>query len=234
MPPFRQPYGSAIGFTNHFGSGGPGGNNTAGLFVSGDTTPDVTLGDLFIANNTSATVITYFDLQNYSNRAADYFGKVVKVLLVDQGSTQFANSGQLYLYGTNNLGTKNAYALYEFAHVNSAWIQVNNSELNRREVGVTGSVGGSIALSADNVDDRKYLYIQGTGATTIVGISGGTVGQELYIMANSQGITYSFNSAATLALGGTNAFVFNALGVAHFIKRDATNWALVATTPGGI
>ena len=233
MPPTRFPYGQAAGFVNQFQFGvGPTASGTAGLLGFGDATPDVTVGDLFVANNTAATTITYFDLQNYAQRAQDYFGKVIRVLVVDQGSTNFANSGELYLQGSNNLTSRNAYALYEFMHVNSAWIQVGNANQNRREV-TTFTIA---AQSSIQVEDVKTAIVTNTGAGSIFlsAFSGGQVGQHVTLMAGTGGISLFVQTGGNIAITGTNAYLISVSGAYQFVKRASDRWSMLHIGSTGI
>lgn len=236
--PTRFPYGQALGWVNQFqagygaNNGGSLGLGTAGLLPFGDTTPDVTIGDLFIANNTAATVISYFDLQNYAYKAQDYSGKTIRVMVLDQGSTRFVNSGQMWLWGTDNLATNSnvPLALYEFVQFNSSWYLINDARANRSEA----TVFATNAQSSLNVNGVRVAYLNNTGATTnsIIGLSGGIVGQEVnFVLVGS--------NAVRLLIGGnifmteSNAMLVNASGFYKAIKFDALSWRLLAINSGG-
>lgn len=233
MAPTRHPYGQALGFVGHFQfTNGPVLSGTAGLFTQSDTTPDVTLGGMFIANNTGATTITYFDLQSYTSKAPDYSGKQIRVWVLDNGSTQFANSGQMFLQGTNNLATfAGAIGMYEFVFLNSAWYQTGAALQNRNEVLQTTLT----AASSVAVDGVKVLLLNNTGSVTrpISAFSGGQVGQTIQVsLVGSNPVR--FVASATLILVGTNAFVTSASGLYQFTKVSATEWRLLTATTLGI
>jgi len=231
--PYRQPYGSALGFANQFSfTNGPVGSGTAGLFVSGDTTPDVTLGDLFIANNTSATVISYFDLQNYDYKAADYSGKKITVLILDNGSTSFANAGQLYLQSTGAATIGAQPALYTFLQLNSAWYELESSKINRTQVqNVTLGSGGSI-----NVDGTSFLVVAGTAAASyIVAFSGGQIGQTVIVNAvGTSGVNHYVSDNGNIAMAGTGDYCLNVSGTYQFTKISATRWSMLHIGTTGI
>lgn len=229
--PFRQPYGSAIGFANQFSFfHSPASSGTSGLLLFNDSTPDVTLGELFIANNTSLTTITYFDLQQYAYKAAEYSGKMIRILVVDNGSTQFANSGQLFLSGTDNLSTAgaNTPALYEFVHFNSSWYQTG-FKTNRAEMTLFATnVGSSL-----NVNGVRFAVLNNTGGTTnsIISFSGGQVAQELsFVLRGSNAVRII--GGGNIFMVGTNALLLDASGLYKAIKVDTMNWRLMAINSG--
>lgn len=233
MAPSRLPYGSAWGFANQFSfTNGPVASGTAGLFTQSDTTPDVTTGDLFVANNSGSTVITYFDLQSYSNRNADYSGKVIRIMVVDNGSTQFANSGQLYLFGSDNLATSGGVpALYEFVQLNSAWYQTLSARASRNDV-LTSTFTTNSSITVDGV---RVLLLSNTGSVTrpLSAFSGGQVGQTIQV-AQVGSNPVRFVASASLILVGTNTFIANASAIYQFTKIDASTWRLLTATTLGI
>jgi len=102
--PTRFPYGQGMGFVNQFaaygaslqtGIGNFSGLGTAGLISS--ATPDVTIGDLFIANNTGSVVITYFNLQQYAYKSAEYSGKTIRVMQSKHSLRMHDEKTSLYL-----------------------------------------------------------------------------------------------------------------------------------------
>lgn len=231
--PTRWPYGKALGWVNQFvtygpPTGGTSGLNTAGL-ISGSATPDVTNGDLFIVNNTGTVTITYFNLQNYAYSQQNYSGKVISVMVLDQGSTQFANSGQLFLFGTDNLATNSStpFALYEFVHFNSAWYQNSASKTGRNDVTILGTNAGSSL----NVNGVRYAVLNNTGSTTnkIMALSGGQVGQEItFSNIGSNAIMFIFQAgggtSSNMVSIASNSMLINASGAYKFIKGTDLLW----------
>jgi len=132
MGPTRFPYGQALGFQNQFGfTVGPAGSGTAGL-ISGSTAPNVTLGGLFYLNNTGTLVIQNLLLDDTANRINQYEGKIVKLFILDTGSTVFSNGGALFMAGTNNLFGQNNSIDFMFSRGN--WYETNRSEITRNEI----------------------------------------------------------------------------------------------------
>jgi len=231
--PFRQPYGSAMGFANHFQfSVAPAVSGTAGLITSGDTTPDVTVGDLFVANNTSATVISYFDLQNYAYKASDYQGKMIRVMVVDNGSTSFANAGQMYTQGTGlaTIGTMPAF--YTFVQFNSSWYQTDVSKMNRSQVQAL-TLGSASAI---NVDGTNFLTVTGTAATSyILSFSGGFIGQTVVVNAvGTGGVNHYVTDNGNIAIAGTGDYCLNVSGTYQFTKISSTRWSMLHIGTTGI
>lgn len=231
--PFRQPYGSARGFANQFQfTVGPTISGTAGLITSGDTTPDVSVGDLFILNNTSGTIISYFDLQQYPSKSADYQGKMINLMVVDNGSTTFANAGQLFTQGSGlaTLGANPAF--YTFVQFNSSWYEIQRSQINRQQVqNLTIGSAGSI-----NVDGASLLTVTGTAATSVVfAFSGGFIGQTIILAsAGSNGVNHFVSTGGNIVFPTTNLYAINASGTYQFTKTGANLWKMLHIGTTGI
>lgn len=217
MGPSRTPYGKALGFVNNFNYRG----TTAGLFAQGDTTPDVTIGDIFYTNNTQDTVITHFDLQDYSNRAVNYEGKVITVMFLDD-SSRLANGGRVHLVGSDDLlGQRHSITLM---HTNSTWVELSRSSPNQNGDFASFAAAGSSAFTVTR--QTRFLLWNATQATILAGISGPSyIGQRLTILMNTQGFTLQVRSAAALALPGTNALVYSSQRAIEFV-RTAGSWLL--------
>src|SRR3990167_10303996 len=101
---------------------------SANILPEGDTTPDVTLGNLFFSNNSTSTVITHFDLTvtggGAGSNAGAFEGKVIKVFFLDN-STSLANAGNLRLATSDNLQGKNNSI--DLLYHNSSWIEFGRS-----------------------------------------------------------------------------------------------------------
>ena len=230
--PTRFPYGEAWGFQNQFSfSQGPVVSGTAGLFTQSDLTPDVTIGQLFIANNTGATTITYFDLQNYAYKAAEYSGKEITVMVIDNGSTTFANAGQLVLGGTDNLANNAGYpAFYQFVHFNSTWYQIDSFKGSRSEV----TTFVTNVQSSLNMNGVRVAILNNTGSSTntIIGLSGGQIGQEITFMLQGSNAVRLVTGNMTIV--GTNAVLINASGMYKFIKHtDNVTWRAMTINSAG-
>ena len=221
MGPTRFPYGEARGFVNNFNYR----STTANLFTQSDATPDVTTGDLFYTNNTDNTTITHFDLQDYANRAANYEGKVITVLFLDN-STRLANAVNLYLAGTNNLLNRDATSIHGITlmHSRSGWYELQRHMTNRNEV-LQYSISGTSSL---NVDDVKVGLVLNTGSVTtaISALSGGQVGQSV-VLVNAGSNAVRVETGGNILIVGTNAYVLNASGAYQFVRASAALWRMI-------
>ena len=225
MGPTRFPYGTALGFANAFGSGRSG--NTAGLLAQADATPDVTTGSLFYTQNTAATVITHFDLQDYGNRSANYEGKVITVFFLDN-STSLANAVNLYLAGTNSLVSRDVTSIHgvTLMHSRSGWYELERHMTNRNEA-LTYSISGTSSI---NVDDVSVALILNTGsvATAISAFSGGQIGQKLTVV-NAGSNAVRVVTGGNILLVGTNAYLLNASGAYDFVRASGALWRMITT-----
>ena len=218
MGPTRFPQGEALGFVNNFNYR----STTAGLFAQADTTPDVTLGQIFYTNNTQDTVITHFDLQDYANRAANYEGKLITVFFLDD-SSRLANGGRMFLAGSDDLlGANHSITLM---HSRSAWYEMSRSRpAQNSDFATTFVAAGSSAFTVSQ--QTKYIIFQGTAATILAGISGPSyIGQRISILQTTGGITLQVKSDANIALPGTNALVYSSPRAIEFV-RVAGSWML--------
>lgn len=223
--PTRFPYGQALGFSNQFRTygGSTVAGNTAGN-ISGSATPNVSSGELFYTNNTAAVTITHFELDNYARLAPDYEGKIITVVFLDT-ATQLANSGRLFLSSTNNLvGANNNITLM---HSRSGWYELNRSYVNRTEAQVY-TINGSSSINVDGVS-LAIISNTGAGTTKISALSGGQVGQTVYLTMNTATsvitlvLAYVGNIQFPL-LAQSNAMLIDTGAVYGFTKVSATRW----------
>jgi len=185
------------------------------------------LGGLFYVNNTGSLTITNLILDDTANRLTQYEGKVVKIFILDTGSTTFANAGALFLAGTDNLfGQNNSIELMQSR---GNWYELGRSYVTRNEV-VTyaANVGSSV-----NVDGVRVIKVNNTGATTtaLSAFSGGQVGQEVSLMlvgSNAARVLEGGN----IFIGLTNAMLISASGVYKFMKFDNATWRALAISSG--
>ena len=219
MGPTRFPQGQALGFVNNFNYRG----TTAGLFAQGDTTPDVTYGSIFYTNNTQDTVITQFDLQDFANRQAEYEGKIITVMFLDD-SSRLANGGRLFLNGSDDLlGQNHSITLI---HSRSGWRELDRSKPNQNGgIVVSAAMAGTAALTVNR--DTQTVFINATASPIVIaGISGPSyIGQRLTVACNTQGISFQLKSDAAVAIAGTNALVFTSPRAVEFL-RVAGSWML--------
>lgn len=230
MGPTRFPYGQALGFVNQFNfTQGPTTTGTAGN-ISGTATPDVTLGNLFYVNNTGNLQITSFTLQDTANRIAQYEGKTFRVFILDTGSTTFANAGNLFLNGTNNMAGQNNSIEFMFSRGN--FYELDRSYINRTEaLAVTIGSAGSI-----NVDGASLVVVTGTAATSVVrSFSGGQVGQTVILTAvGTGGVNHYVDNVGNIAMAGTGMYAINVSGSYQFTKVAANLWKMLHIGTTGI
>lgn len=229
MGPTRFPYGQALGFVNQFNfTQGPSLSGTAGL-ISGNATPNVTLGNLFYVNNTGSLTITNFLLDDTANRIAQYEGKVIRIFQLDTGSTLFANAAPLFLNGTNNTLGQNGSIELMFSR--GSWF-----ELDRGYSGL-GEITNFItnAQSSLNVNGVRVAILNNTGATTnrIIGLSGGQVGQEITFMNIGSNAIMLVGQAggatsSNMIFMGTNTLLVDASGAFKFVKHTDLQWRALA------
>lgn len=216
MGDFRIPYGSARGPYNNFYV------RTDNLFTSGDVTPDVTLGNLWWTNNSSATVITHFDLSGFAepNFAPHFEGKEITVFFTDNNTT-VANNARLIL--STSAQTFAANQNLSLLYHNSSWVETARSRNNTTGDSQTFTIAGSASLTATDV---KLAILVGTAASVSVkSLSGGTVGQTITLFANvTNGITLQVDTGGNIYLPGTSTLVMNASGAYQFTKVDGTRW----------
>lgn len=216
MGPTRFPYGTALGFTNNFNYRG----TTANL-INADTTPDVTIGNLFYVQNASPSTITYFDLQDFSNRSANYEGKIITLFFLDANTT-IANSDQIFMASTsNNFLTNQSVSLM---HSRSGWYEIDRSLVTRNDQQAY-SIAGTQSI---NVDGTRVAVIMATAALTLRSISGGQTAQNVILVNNSAGNTVTIDTAGNIVIAGTNALVMRA-GDRFDITRVGASWFLGRT-----
>ena len=216
MGDFRVRYGAALG------PYGTASTVSGGMrWAIDDTTPDVTLGCFFLTANTGATTITYFDVREpQGNTSTAHNGKWFTVLAQDNLTT-IANAGQIFRSSTGAALTSGQ--TMSFVYFGSAWYETAASELGRQEVRTDTVAGASLA---PNVAGVHVLLVTNTAASTIVGLSGGVIGQELWIGKSvvSTGTGLTIQGAANLMLANTTAFVMNDSAFYGFICDNGTRF----------
>lgn len=184
MGDFRISYGRALGTCNNFFA------RTDGLSAVGDTTPDVTNVGLLYTNNSSATAITYFDVNSPqgNNRQGGWFeGKELTVVFLDD-STSLTRSNQMVIKG--DASTVPANTIIDFIFHNSSWIErfrsVNQSEIITVESkNLTGSIL-SLGTGGVNVLGKTTMrIISATGSAAVIRAAiNGYQGQHLTLIAS--------------------------------------------------
>lgn len=218
MSDFRIKYGFALG---PYGTAGA--TSAQNVFTPGDTTPEVTNGTFFVTANTSATIITYFDIAAPSQAsAAANNGKLITILFQDNNTT-IANAGQISMAGTG--GAASSGQTMTFVLYNSAWFQLAGAGPVGRSYVLASTVGATIA---PNIQGVSVLILNATAATTLIGLSGGVIGQDITIMKATiaAGTAVTVTGAANFMLANTNSFIMNDSAAYRFVN-DGTNWRQV-------
>lgn len=216
MGDFRIPYGFARGPKANFSV------RTDNLLGQADTTPDVTLGNLFWTNNSGATTITNFDLSgvNGPNYASDFEGKEITVWMLDSNTTIQGNNSSIFLAGTN-AALIGANTIVKFLYHNSAWYESDRTThvdsvvtIQSNQLGVVGSFDAS---------NRRVIRVLSAAASNAALrlATGGEQGQELSLFAVGSTFTLTVNSAAanTFVLtssASSTSFLVNLSGLLKF------------------
>jgi len=230
----RIRYGLAYGRMNNFVTGSTDQTKrgylagTDGLFKQADTTPDVTNGYLFYANNSAATTITDFKLQHPSaagsnNLAGLFEGKVIKIIFLDTVTTVANNSRVLLADSANTLFNKNSTV--EFLYHTSAWYEMCRSEAIGLASSYTKNV--TIASTAESIsitNNDMLVVLSMTGLTSIFrGITGGYEGQRI-ILAKSLADTGS-----SITFAHTNSS-----GIGNIYFRSTAEFMMTVIASGGL
>lgn len=189
---------------------------TDNLLPQADTTPDVTLGNLFWTNNSGSTVITDFELTDVSgpNVAQKFEGKEIEVHFLDS-NTQIASNSRIILGGTDGLFSANDAV--RFVYHNSAWYETGRST-NRSEF---VSVNSTTLAATGMVDvlNRSFInaFPAASSALTLRGATNGHQGQRLSIYNANSSLILVVNSAAA------NTFVLTS-------SSTSTSFVMAAST----
>ena len=224
MSDFRVRYGMALG---PYGTAGP--TSSKSLITPGDTTPDVTDGCFFLTANTSATTITYFDVNapaGVPSTAAN--GKLISVLFQD-ALTTIQNGGNIFLSTTQAAVAANT--IIDFLYYNSSWIERSRANNNQ---GVTAlanqlrrlnlSQAGSVAINVTTAGD---VVLTSTGADLeVTGFAGGVANQRINVFFSVTGgqVVGFAQSAGNLALAGTNGIMVSGSATYSFWTPDGSYW----------
>ena len=220
MGDFRIRYGSAIG------PYGTASSVSGGMVLSiDDTTPDVTDGTFFLAQNTGATTISYFDVRGPGGVVSTAHNGKRITILANNNLTTIPNAGQIFRSSTGAALTSGQ--TITLVYFNSAWYEESHSELGRQEVRTDTVAGASLA---PNVAGVHVLLITNTATSTLVGISGGVIGQELWVGKSvaAAGTSLTIQGAVNLMLAGTTAFVVNDSAMYQFLCDNGTRFRQVS------
>ena len=222
MSDFRIRYGLALG---PYGSAGA--SSAGNLIIPGDTTPDVSLGAFFVTANTSATTITYFDVVGAGGiDSVANNGKVITLLFQDNLTT-VANAGQVFLGGTQAAFTSGQ--TLSLVYYGSAWYQFPNSQvIGREDVKTFTLAAGSATLNVAGV--RTAIVTPSGGAITILGLSGGVIGQYVTILKNavSAGTGVNLLGQANFQLASTALLVMDGSAAYSFVCDNGTRFRELA------
>ena len=202
-----------------------GGTSGQHLLSVDDTTPDVSLGSFFLTQNTGATTITYLDgvLSGGLNGVEE--GKVVVIRFGDNLTT-VANAGRMFLQGTGAAMTTGQ--TLSLIHFNSAWYEIARSELGRESVKTVTLAAGSAAINVAGV--RTLIVTPSGGAVTVLGLSGGVIGQYVTILKNavSAGTGVNLLGQANFHLASTALLVMDGSAAYSFVCDNGTRFRELA------
>lgn len=220
MGDFRWTYSIARGPVGNFQS------RTDNLFTSGDTTPDVTLGNLFYTNNATSTSITHFDVQG-QNPVSEHQGKEIRVMFLD-GNTTLVRSAQLQTADGQDV-TPAANAIFDFQYVNSAWYETrrNFNTPNVLAVDSTTFVSSVGDLTINPGIEQLNVTVQAGSVFTLRRLVGGQIGQTVRIFAVNSTAILQTNSA-----GSTGSFVTTSSGGTTFHILGSGMEAFTLTVQG--
>ena len=231
MPAFRLKHGLALGDYGRLDSSTA---TTAGLFTSGDTTPDIRTGNLFFTQNAAATSIVYFDGQRSNLDAQPEEGQFITVIVLDN-LTSFVQSEQLQMAGAGTYSPDSGTTL-QFVYSNSTWYEVGKGSAgdNEGRVKVENCVADTRQLDATGVS--TFLLNASALICVIAGMVGGYPGQVVHMvnLGSSAASIEMTNSDGTLSFQlGTASFSLAATQAYTFVNRSGTgNWSMVADVPG--
>lgn len=219
MSDTRFPYGFALGKINNFIA------RTDNVFTESDTTPDVSLGSLFYTNNSSATVISYFDLPvpggGAASNAAAFEGKMFWLVHLDS-QTSFTRSAVLEC-GNGTFNPPSQSVTHWMFH-NSAWYEISRGAGGQGNQTATQLVGA--ATSTINVKDRTVILLNNSdaGVSVIHQFLGGEPGQIVTLVPNSAGVglLQIANSSGNIRVPGAATLSLALTGGYQFVSVDGT------------
>ena len=216
---------------------GPVGNFYArsdNVFTSTDTTPDVTLGNLFYTNNASATSITHFDISG-ANAVSENWGKEIRVILLD-GNTTFVTGAQLRLKDGQNVNPA-ASASFDFTYANSVWYETYRSYNTANVLAIeSGGVGAGGVITINPAVTAVTLLTGASSSMTLERMPGGYTGQQVSLIGIGSSITLLTNSAGAAdtfvvkTVGGTSAIITGSFGMVfqRVLQGATAKWIQLA------
>lgn len=222
MPDFRIKYGMARGQYGNFQA------RTDGLFGDTDTTPDVSLGNLFYTSVANTASITYFDGKLTGGVNGVEEGKEIKVIFLGTGTT-LTDSAVLNLAGGHNY-VPDIGDTIELIHHASAWYESSRSMSGDSVLSVTSSNLGAAAAPRLNIRNSTTVVqalAQASSLMTLHAMPGGTNGQMVTIVAVGSQVTLITNSA-----GLTDGFITTSTAGTTYILNGSSSVAFVRATMG--
>ena len=216
---------------------GPVGNFQArsdNVFSSTDTTPDVTLGNLFYTNNASATAITHFDISG-QNAISENWGKEIKVILLD-GNTTLTPGNQLRLKDGQSVAPA-AGAAFEFVYANSVWYETYRSYNTASVLNIeSGGVGAGGVITINPAVTAVTLLTGASSSMTLERMPGGYTGQQVSLIGIGSSITLLTNSAGAAdtfvvkTVAGTSAIITGSFGMVfqRVVQGATAKWIQLA------
>lgn len=203
---FRIVYSSALGSYQNFSS------RTDGLFVSGNTAPNVADSTLFYSIPTSPTSIASF--RGYNNDLEE--GQKIIVFCNDTRST-FVNSPGLRLLNGQNI-TCPAGTYLGFVYHNSVWYENFRSmdTANTRSYSAGTFGNGTAAM----IESNEVIFTTSSVGNGIIvrRLFGAYIGQPLNILNINSSMTMFTNSA-----GATDSFIVRSVDGSSAIVTGTTN-----------
>lgn len=201
-------YGLALGKEGNFQA------TTDGLITAGDTTPSVYTKSLFYSNNTTATTITDFDDGKE--------GQIITLIMLD-GSTTVANSTTIYLAGTGDFGQSPGGTLTLIKR-GASWYELARKTSTTAFTQAISSAQGSSQTIQNAAQIVRLLGTSGGVTICINNLSGGTIGQEIYLLSASDGKTAQILTGNNIYISTGRKTLTDKYG-ARLIKTGANVWS---------
>jgi len=231
----RIRYGLAYGRENNFYTGVPGQKGylagTDGLFAQMNTAPDITLGSLFYTNNSGATVINSFTIQDPAagkgNLAGLHEGKEIKIIFLDSNTT--VSGSRIYLVGTDNAFSAGSFL--DLIYHNSAFMEMGRSNIYQNFVPATLNTTTN-GLVANWVN--SFVVNATTAGNAVANIAGGMIGQRLLLVNGNSSGTFTVSTAGNIIYSLVGYGTFGVLTVAasggsvELVKVSNGQWATLS------
>ncbi len=195
-------YGIALGKEKNFSA------ETDGL-ISTNTAPSVSTKSLFwLENPTTATSISDF--------ADGSEGQIITVVALDTGTT--LSNGTLVLNGASDFTMSANDSITLVKHINS-WYELARSTNVNLTVSITTLSGPAVNVAGVT----KIVNISGNSGNltpVITAISGGVVGQQIFVSSGSGGKNVNMKTGGNILLVGTNSVTLDSANLLQLIKTS--------------